>query len=117
MSVLAIITTFPFYLLTPLEAKGPIFNFFLRNFLKAFPALYFYRELAAKTSFKDINLSDLKSSLLTSGTLPPNINKLYNIFAFKPLISLKSNSRGTEITNFSTDSSSSVLTVKASTKS
>jgi hypothetical protein len=60
-------------------------------------------------------LLNLKSSLYTSGILPLNKNKLYSIFIFKPLTSLKSNSRGTRVTN-STDSSL-ILIVKASTKS
>ena len=117
LSASAIIATFPFYLLAPLEAKGPIFSFFLGDFLKAFPVLHFYGELAAKTSFKDINLLNLESSPLALGTLPLNINKLYSIFVFKPLISLKGNSRGARVTGFSINSSSLVLTVEASTKS
>ena len=43
--VLAIIATFPFYLLTLLEARdsiGPIFSFFLEDLLEAFLALCFY---------------------------------------------------------------------------
>ena len=112
-----IITIFPFCLLASLEAKSPIFSFFLGDFLKAFPALYFYRELAAKTSFKDINLLDLESFLLALSTLLLNINKLYSVFVFKPLISLKGNSRGARVTGFSINSSSLVLTVEASTKS
>ena len=112
-----IMATFPFCLLAPLKAKDPIFSFFLRDFLKAFPVLYFYRELTAKIFFKNINLLDLKSSPLASGTLPLNINKLYSVFIFKPLISLKSNSRGAKITGSSVDSSSLILTVEASTKS
>jgi hypothetical protein len=114
-----IITTFPFCLLVLLEAKGsigPVFNFFLRDFLEAFLALHFYRELMTKSSSKDIDSSDLKSSPYTLGTLPPNRNKLCSIFAFKPLTSLKGNSRGTGVTGFSTDSSS-ILIVEASTKS
>ena len=114
---LVIIATFPFYLLALLEAKGPIFSFFLGDFLKAFPTLCFYKELAAKIFFKDINPLNLESSPLASGTLPLNINKLYSVFAFKPLISLKGNSKGTRVTSSSIDSSSLVLTVKASTKS
>ena len=66
---------------------------------------------------KNINLLNLESSLLASGTLPLNINKLYSVFAFKPLISLKGNSRGTRVTSSSVDSSFLVLIVKASTKS
>ena len=112
-----IITTFPFYLLAPLKAKSPIFSFFLGDFLKAFLTLHFYGELAAKTFFKDINLLNLESSPSASGTLPLNINKLYSIFVFKPLISLKDNSRGVRITSSSVDSSSLILTVEASTKS
>ena len=66
--------------------------------------------------FKDIDLLNLKSSLYTLGTLPLNKNKLYSILAFKPLTSLKSNSRGTKVTGFGVDSFS-ILIVKASTKS
>ena len=117
MSALAIIATFPFCLLAPLKAKGPIFSFFLGDFLKAFLALYFYRELAAKISFKDINLLNLESSPLALSTLPLNINKLYSVFIFKPLISLKGNSRDARVTSFSIDSSFLVLIVEASTKS
>ena len=69
-----------------------------------------------KLSSKDINLLNSKSSLCVLGTLPLNKNKLYSIFIFEPLTSSKSNSRGTKIINFGTDSSS-VLIVKASTKS
>jgi hypothetical protein len=115
----AIITAFPFYLLALLKARGsvgPIFNFFLGDFLEAFLALHFYRELATRSSFKDIDLLDLKSSPYTSGTLPPNRNKLCNILAFKPLTSLKGNSRGTKVTGSNTDSSL-ILIVEASTKS
>ena len=86
-------------------------------FFIASTTLYFYRKLAAKTSFKDINLLNLEFSLLASGTLLLNINKLYSIFMFKPLTSLKSNSRGAKITGFSVDSSSLVLMVKVNTKS
>ena len=114
---LVIIATFPFCLLAPLKVKGPIFSFFLADFLKAFPTLCFYGELAAKIFFKDINPLDLKSSPSASGTLPSNINKLYSVFIFKPLISLKGNSRGAKITGSSIDSSSLVLMVEASTKS
>ena len=117
MSALVIIATFPFYLLASLKAKGPIFSFFLGDFLKAFSALHFYGELAAKIFFKDINLLNLESSLLALSTLPLNINKLYSIFTFKLLISLKGNSRGIRVTGFSVNSSSLVLTVEASTKS
>ena len=66
--------------------------------------------------FKNINLLNLESSFYTLGTLPLNKNKLYNILAFKPLTSLKSNSRGTKVTSSSIDSSL-ILTVKTSTKS
>jgi hypothetical protein len=106
-------------LLALLEAKNsisPIFSFFLRDFLEAFLALYFYRELVMKSSSKDIDLLNLKSSLYTLGTLPLNKNKLYSILAFKPLTSLKSNSRGTKVTGSNTDSSL-ILIVEASTKS
>ena len=69
-----------------------------------------------RLSFKDINLLDLKSSLYTLDTLPLNKNKLYSIFVFKPLTSLKSNSRGTKVTSFGINFSL-ILIVKASTKS
>jgi len=59
-----------------------------------------------------VDLLDLESSPYTLGTLPPNRNKLRSIFIFKPLTSLKGNSRGTRVTG-----SSLVLIVKASTKS
>jgi hypothetical protein len=78
--------------------------------------LYFYRELATKLSFKDIDLLNLESSPYTLGTLPLNRNKLCSIFIFKPLTFLKSNSRGTRVTSFSTDSFL-ILIVEASTKS
>ena len=107
---------FPFYLLAPLKVKGPIFSFFLGDFLKAFPVLHFCGELAAKTFFKNVNLLDLESSLLALGILSLNINKLYSIFIFKPLISLKNNSRGAKVTSFSVNSFFLVLTVEASTK-
>jgi len=84
---LAIIATFPFYLLALLKAKGsisPIFSFFLGDFLEAFLALCFYKELAIKTSSKDVDLLDLESSLLTLKTLPLNRNVLRSIFTFKP---------------------------------
>ena len=84
--------------------------------MEAFPALYFYRELVIRSSSKNINLSDLKSSPYILGTLPPNKNKLHSIFIFKPLTSSKGNSKGTEVINFSINSSL-ILTVKASTKS
>ena len=117
LSALVIIATFPFCLLAPLKVKGPIFSFFLGDFLKAFPTLCFYKELAAKIFFKDINPLNLESSPSASGTLPPNINKLCSVFVFKPLISLKGNSRGARVTDSSIDSSFLVLMVKASTKS
>jgi hypothetical protein len=84
--------------------------------LEAFPVLYFYRELATKSSSKDIDLLNLEFSLYTLGTLPLNKNKLYSIFIFKPLTSLKSNSRGAGVTSFGTDFSL-ILIVEASTKS
>ena len=119
LSALVIIAAFPFYLLALLKAKGftgPIFSFFLGDFLKAFPALYFCGELATGLSSKDINLLNLEFSLYTLGTLPLNKNKLYSIFAFKPLTSLKSNNRGTEVTGFSINSFL-ILIVKANIKS
>jgi hypothetical protein len=106
--------------LTLLEAKGsigPIFSFFLGDFLEAFPALRFYGELVIKISSKDVDLLDLESSSLALGTLPPNRNELRSIFAFEPLTSLKGNSRGPGITGSGVDSSSLALIVKASTKS
>jgi hypothetical protein len=118
-SPLAIIITFPFYLLALLGVRGsvgPIFSFFLRDFLEAFLALRFYRELVIKSSSKNIDLLDLESSPYALGTLPLNRNELYSILIFKPLTSLKGNSRGTRVTGSSTDSSL-VLIVKASTKS
>ena len=116
---LVIIAAFPFRLLALLKARnsvGPIFSFFFGDFLEAFLALYFYGELVMRLSSKDIDLLNLESSPYTLGTLPPNRNKLRSIFAFKPLTSLKSNSRGTEVTSSGTDSSL-ILTVEASTKS
>ena len=116
---MVIITAFPFCLLALLKIKnfvGPVFSFFLRDFLKAFLALHFYRELVTKLSFKNVDLLNLKSSPYTLGTLFLNRNKLYSIFAFKPLTSLKSNNRGTKVTSSSTDSFL-ILIVKASTKS
>ena len=65
---------------------------------------------------KNIDLLDLESSSYILGTLPLNKNKLYSIFIFKPLTSLKSNSRGVKITSSSTDSSL-ILIVEANTKS
>jgi hypothetical protein len=79
--------------------------------------LRFYRELAVKISSKNINLLDLESSPLALGIFPLNINELYSIFAFKPLISLKGNNRGPKVTNFSADSFSLVLMVEVNTKS
>ena len=117
---LVIIATFPFFLLALLEARssiGPIFSFFLRDFLEAFLALYFYGELVIRLSSKDIDLLDLESLALALGTFPLNRNELRSIFAFKPLTFLKGNSRGAKVTGFSADSSSLVLIVKASTKS
>src|SRR6266702_5095652 len=113
---LIIIAAFPFCLLVLLKAKdfiSPIFSFFLKDFLKAFLVLYFYRELIIKTSFKNIDLLNLKSSFLVSGTLPPNINKLYNIFIFKPLTFLKGNSKGLKVTSFGAGFFSLILIVKA----
>ena len=69
-----------------------------------------------KSFFKDIDLLDLESSPYTLGTLPPNRNELYSILAFKPLTSLKSNSRGARVTSSSTDSFL-ILIVEAGTKS
>ena len=76
----------------------------------------FYGELATKSSSKNIDLLNLESSPYALGTLPLNKNKLYSILIFKPLTSLKSNSRGTKVTSSSTDSSL-ILTVEASIKS
>jgi len=107
-------------LLALLEAKGsagPIFSFFLGDFLEAFLALRFYKELAIKTSSKDVDLLDLEFSLLALGTLPLNRNVLRSIFTFKPLTSLKGTNRGPGVTSFSTDPSPLALTVKAGTKS
>ena len=69
-----------------------------------------------RLSFKNIDLLDLESSPYTLGTLFLKRNKLYSIFTFKPLTSLKNNSRGTKVTSSSTDSFL-ILIVKASTKS
>ena len=118
-SASAIIAVFPFCLLALLKIKGsigPIFSFFLRDFLEAFLALHFYRELATRLSFKDIDLLDSESSPYTLGISPLNRNELYSIFIFKPLTSLKDNSRGTKVTGSNTDFSL-ILIVKASTKS
>ena len=84
--------------------------------MEAFLALYFYRELATGSSSKDIDLLDSESSPYTLGTLFLNRNKLRSIFIFKPLASLKSNSRGTRVTGFGIDSSL-ILIVEAGTKS
>jgi hypothetical protein len=68
---LVIIAAFPFDPLVLLKVKGfigLIFSFFLKDFLKAFSALYFYRELTVKISFKDIDLLNLEFSSLASGT-------------------------------------------------
>jgi hypothetical protein len=72
--------------------------------------------LATKSSSKDIDSLNLESSPYTLNTLPLNKNKLRSIFAFKPLTSSKSNSKGAKVTNSSTDSSL-ILIVKASIKS
>ena len=69
-----------------------------------------------RSSFKDIDLLNLESFLYILGTLLLNKNELYSIFIFKPLTSLKGNSRGARVTSFSTDSSL-ILTVEASIKS
>ena len=116
LSASVIIATFLFYLLALLEAKGPIFSFFLGDFLKAFSALYFYGKLAVKISSKNINLLNLESSLLALSTLPLNINKLYSVFAFKPLTSLKGNNRSAGVTG-SGINSFLILIVEAGTKS
>jgi hypothetical protein len=117
---LAIITTFPFYLLALVEAKGsigPIFSFFLEDFLEVFRALYFCEELVIKASSKDVDLLDLESSLLALGTLPLNRNELRSIFVFKPLTSLKGTNRGPRVTSSNINPSPLALMVKASTKS
>ena len=85
--------------------------------METFLTLHFYKELAIKTSFKDINLLNLESFLLALKTLPPNRNKLCSIFIFKPLTSLKGTNRGLKITSFGTDFFPLTLIVKASTKS
>jgi hypothetical protein len=69
-----------------------------------------------RLSSKDVDLSDLESSPYALGTLPLNRNKLRSILTFKPLTSLKGNSRGAGVTGSGADSSL-VLIVKASTKS
>ena len=61
-------------------------------------------------------LLNLESSPYTLSTLPLNKNKLYSIFIFKPLTSLKGNNRGAGVTGFSINSFL-ILIVKASTKS
>ena len=116
---LVIIAAFPFRLLVLLEARGsvgPIFSFFFGDFLEAFPALDFCGELVTRLFFKDINLLNLESSLYALGTLPLNKNKLCSIFVFKPLTSLKGNSKSAGVTGFGTDSSL-ILIVEAGTKS
>ena len=116
---LVIIATFFFCLLILLEAKGsagPIFSFFFRDFLEAFPALYFYGELVIGLFFKDVNLLNLESSLYILGTLLLNRNKLCSILVFKPLTSLKGNSRGAGVISSGVNSFL-ILIVKASTKS
>jgi hypothetical protein len=69
-----------------------------------------------RLSSKDIDLLDLESSFYALGTLPLNKNKLYSIFTFKPLTSLKGNSRDTKVTSSGIDSSL-ILIVEANTKS
>ena len=69
-----------------------------------------------RSFFKDIDLLNLESSPYTLRTLPLNKNELRSILVFKPLTSLKSNSRGAGVTSSSIDSSS-ILIVKAGTKS
>ena len=69
-----------------------------------------------RSSFKNIDLLDLESSFYTFYTLPLNRNKLYSIFTFKPLTSLKGNSRGTGVTGSGIDFSL-ISTVEAGTKS
>jgi hypothetical protein len=69
-----------------------------------------------KSSSKNINLLNLESSPYTLGTLPLNRNELYSILIFKPLTSLKDNSKGVRVTSSSIDSSL-ILIIKASTKS
>ena len=120
MLVLVIITAFSFHPLVLLKVKdsiNPIFCFFLKDLLKTFLVLYFYKELIIKISFKDVDLLNSKSSFLVLGTLPLNRNKLYSIFAFKSLIFLKDNSKGTGVTSFGANSFSLILTVKVNTKS
>ena len=72
--------------------------------------------MATGLSSKDIDLLDLESSPCTLGTLPLNRNKLYSIFAFEPLTSLKGNSRGAGVTGFGVNSFL-ILIVKTGTKS
>ena len=83
----------------------------------------FYKELVIKISSKDVDLLDLESSLLdlessllALGTLPLNRNKLYSIFMFKPLTSLKGTNRGPGVISSSINLSPLALIVKASTK-
>ena len=77
----------------------------------------FSGELITKISAEGVDLLDLKSSFLALGTLPLNRYKLPNIFTFKPLTFLKSNSKGAKVTGSSTDSFFLVLMVEASIKS
>ena len=84
--------------------------------MEAFLVLHFYRELAIRSSSKNIDLLNLESSPCILGTLLLNRNKLRSILAFEPLIFLKSNSKSTKVTSSSTDSFL-ILIVKASIKS
>ena len=79
--------------------------------------MHFSKKLIIKIFAKGVDPLNLKSSLLILGTLSLNRYKLPNIFIFKPLTFLKSNSKGTKVTGSSTDSSFLVLIVKASIKS
>ena len=109
-----------FFLLILLKTRdfiGPVFNFFLKYFLKAFLVLRFYKKLVVKASSRDIDLLNFKSSLLALGILLLNRNKLYSIFIFKPLTSLKSNNKDARVIGLKVDFSSLVLMVKANTKS
>ena len=94
-----------------------LFRSFLKNFLKAFLALHFSGELIIKISAKGVDPLNLKSSFLALGTLSLNRHKLPNIFIFKPLTFLKSNSKGIRVTGSSINSFFLVLMVKASIKS
>ena len=80
-------------------------------------ALRFYKELIIKTSIKDTDLLNSKSSPLVLGTLLLNKNELHSIFIFKPLTSLKSNSKGARVTGSSANPFSLVLIVKTNIKS